>query len=44
MEWIADPTAWSRVPLDSDLLKPHSRPAAALMASTGLRPVAAASV
>jgi UDP-3-O-[3-hydroxymyristoyl] N-acetylglucosamine deacetylase len=41
---FADPTAWSRVPLDSDLLKPHGRPAAALMASTGLRPVAAASV
>lgn len=41
---FADPTAWARVPLDSDLLKPQARPAAAMMASTGLRPVAAASV
>ena len=41
---FADPTAWVRVPLDSDMLKPQARPAAAMMASTGLRPVAAASV
>ncbi len=41
---FADPTAWVRVPLDSDTHKPQARPAAAMMASTGLRRVAAASV
>jgi UDP-3-O-[3-hydroxymyristoyl] N-acetylglucosamine deacetylase len=41
---FADPNAWARVPLDSDLLKTQSRPSAAMMASTGLKPVAAASV
>jgi UDP-3-O-[3-hydroxymyristoyl] N-acetylglucosamine deacetylase len=41
---FADPNAWARTPLDSDLLRGQVRPAAALMASTGLKPVAAASV
>ena len=41
---FSDPTAWARVPLDSDLLKTQPRPAAAMMASTGLKSIAAASV
>jgi UDP-3-O-[3-hydroxymyristoyl] N-acetylglucosamine deacetylase len=41
---FADPNAWARAPLDSDLLRGQTRPAAAMMASTGLKPVAAASV
>ena len=41
---FADPNAWARAPLDSDLLRGQVRPAAAMMASTGLKSVAAASV
>lgn len=41
---FADPTAWERVPLDSDMLQPQARPAAALMASSGYKAIAAASV
>jgi UDP-3-O-[3-hydroxymyristoyl] N-acetylglucosamine deacetylase len=41
---FADLNAWSRVPLDSDMVKVQSRQAGAMMASSGLKPVAAASV
>lgn len=40
---FADPNAWTRVPLDSDLLRAPARPAA-MMASSGYKPLAAASV
>lgn len=41
---FADPTAWERAPLDSDMLKVQPRPAAAMMASSGRKAIAAASV
>ena len=41
---FADPAAWDRVPLDSDMLTPQTRPAAAMMASSGYKGIAAASV
>lgn len=41
---FADPNAWARVPLDSDLLRAQPRQTGAMMASTGSSRVAAASV